>query len=123
MTARVLDAGINFIDTAEMYAIPPRAETMGSTERIIGRWLQQRGCRDRLVLATKVAGPMGGGPNDLGLSRKHILDAVEARGAFGAVEGLEGRAAADQEDRQDPRQESHPPPPWDHRGPACRIEL
>ena len=52
-----LDAGVNFIDTAEMYAVPPRAETQGSTETIIGRWLRQRGCRDRVVIATKVAGP------------------------------------------------------------------
>ena len=48
--------GINFIDTAEMYSIPPRAETQGSTERIIGTWLQSRRGRDRLVIATKVSG-------------------------------------------------------------------
>ncbi len=48
--------GINFIDTAEMYSIPPRAETQGSTERIIGTWLKSRGGRDRLVIATKVSG-------------------------------------------------------------------
>ena len=52
-----LDAGINFIDTAEMYAVPPRAETAGSTEEIVGQWLRERGCRERIVLATKVAGP------------------------------------------------------------------
>lgn len=51
-----LAAGINFIDTAEMYAVPPRAETCGASESIVGRWLagQQR---DRILLATKVAGP------------------------------------------------------------------
>ncbi|MBK1643323.1 NADP(H)-dependent aldo-keto reductase [Thiocapsa imhoffii] len=54
---RALDAGINFLDTAEMYPVPPRAETMGRTEEFIGTWLQARGCRDRVVLATKVAGP------------------------------------------------------------------
>ena len=48
--------GINFIDTAEMYAIPPRRETQGSTERIIGTWLAARGGRDKIVLATKVSG-------------------------------------------------------------------
>lgn len=48
--------GVNLIDTAEMYAIPPRAETQGSTERIIGTWLKARGGRNKLVLATKVAG-------------------------------------------------------------------
>ncbi len=52
-----LDAGVNFIDTAEMYSIPPRAESMGSTETIIGNWLKQRGCRDKVTLASKVAGP------------------------------------------------------------------
>ena len=52
-----LAAGINFIDAAEIYPVPPRAETQGLTERYIGTWLQQRGGRDRLVLASKVAGP------------------------------------------------------------------
>ncbi len=51
-----LDQGVNFIDTAELYAIPPRPETAGSTERIIGSWLKARGGRDRVVLATKVVG-------------------------------------------------------------------
>jgi len=52
-----LDAGINFIDTAEMYPVPPRAETQGRTEAYVGSWLRQRGNRNRVVLATKVAGP------------------------------------------------------------------
>lgn len=52
-----LDSGINFIDTAESYPIPPSAERQGATERIIGTWLKARGTRDRVVLATKVAGP------------------------------------------------------------------
>jgi aryl-alcohol dehydrogenase-like predicted oxidoreductase len=51
-----LEAGVNFIDTAEIYPVPPRAETYGATEEIIGRWLADRGTRDRVVLATKVAG-------------------------------------------------------------------
>ena len=51
-----LDHGINFIDTAELYSIPPRAETQGSTETIIGSWLKARGGRDRLVIASKVVG-------------------------------------------------------------------
>ena len=50
------DRGVTFIDTAEMYAIPPKAETQGSTERIIGTWLKRRGGRDRIVLASKVSG-------------------------------------------------------------------
>ncbi len=50
--------GVNFIDTAEMYAVPARRETYGATERIIGNWLASRpGVRDKVVLATKVAGP------------------------------------------------------------------
>ncbi|CAB3666584.1 Protein tas [Paraburkholderia phenoliruptrix] len=53
-----LDHGINLIDTAEMYPVPPRAQTQGSTERFIGTWLaQHRGARDKIVLATKIAGP------------------------------------------------------------------
>lgn len=48
--------GINFFDTAEMYASPPKADTQGNTERIIGKWLKARGGRDKLVLASKVAG-------------------------------------------------------------------
>ncbi|MET0066790.1 MAG: NADP(H)-dependent aldo-keto reductase [Candidatus Thiodiazotropha sp.] len=54
---RALAAGINFIDTAEMYPVPPRAETQGETERQIGSWFTRRGQRDRVILATKVAGP------------------------------------------------------------------
>ncbi len=52
-----LDHGINFIDTAELYSIPPRRETQGSTERIIGTWLKARGNRDKVVLASKAVGP------------------------------------------------------------------
>jgi aryl-alcohol dehydrogenase-like predicted oxidoreductase len=52
-----LDHGIDFIDTAEMYAVPPTAETYGKTETYIGTWLAARGRRDRIVLATKVVGP------------------------------------------------------------------
>jgi len=55
---RALARGVNFIDTAEMYSVPPRAETYGATEAIIGNWLASRpGVRQRVVLATKVAGP------------------------------------------------------------------
>jgi aryl-alcohol dehydrogenase-like predicted oxidoreductase len=53
-------AGINFIDTAEMYPIPPKADTQGQTERIIGSWLAAQGGRDRIVLASKVVGRNGG---------------------------------------------------------------
>jgi aryl-alcohol dehydrogenase-like predicted oxidoreductase len=50
------ERGVNFFDTAEMYASPPKAETQGNTERIIGAWLKRSGKRDRIVLASKVAG-------------------------------------------------------------------
>ena len=49
--------GINFIDTAEMYPVPPKAETQGETERILGQYLKARGNRDELIIATKVSGP------------------------------------------------------------------
>jgi aryl-alcohol dehydrogenase-like predicted oxidoreductase len=61
--ARSLERGIDFIDTAEMYAVPTRAETFGATETIIGHWFAKNpGVRDRIVLATKVAGPSRGMP-------------------------------------------------------------
>jgi aryl-alcohol dehydrogenase-like predicted oxidoreductase len=51
-----VDRGVNFIDTAELYPIPPRRETQGATERIIGDWLRSRRARDRVILASKVVG-------------------------------------------------------------------
>ncbi len=60
---RAVERGVNFIDTAEMYAVPARKETCGATEAIIGRWFVARpGLRERVVLATKVAGPSRGMP-------------------------------------------------------------
>jgi aryl-alcohol dehydrogenase-like predicted oxidoreductase len=60
---RSLERGVNFIDTAEMYAVPPRAETFNTTEIIIGNWLAKNpSARQKLVLATKVAGPSRGMP-------------------------------------------------------------
>lgn len=53
---RCLDAGINFFDTAELYTIPPRPTTQGDSERIVGRFMAERANRDRIVLATKIAG-------------------------------------------------------------------
>ena len=52
-----VDAGINFIDTAEMYPIPPSEETYGKTEEILGNWLKQRGNREQLIIATKICPP------------------------------------------------------------------
>jgi aryl-alcohol dehydrogenase-like predicted oxidoreductase len=68
---RALDLGINFFDTADVYS-------NGASEHILGKALHGAAARDQLVIATKVNGPMGPGPNDRGLSRKHILDAVDA---------------------------------------------
>jgi aryl-alcohol dehydrogenase-like predicted oxidoreductase len=60
---RAIEHGINFLDTAEMYAVPARQETFGATETIIGRWLAARpGLRQKIVLASKVAGPSRGMP-------------------------------------------------------------
>ena len=53
------DNGINFFDTAELYSVPPRKETFGSTEKIIGKWLDQNCCREKIILATKVVGRSG----------------------------------------------------------------
>ena len=69
MVGRALDGGINFIDTADVYSA-------GESETMVGRAL--KGCRQDVVLATKVRGRMGEGPNDVGLSRLHIMEAVEA---------------------------------------------
>jgi len=68
---RAIEAGINFFDTADAYSI-------GVSETIVGRSLREFTRRDDVVIATKVFFPMGPGPNDGGLSRKHIVKAVEA---------------------------------------------
>ncbi|MFX8616452.1 aldo/keto reductase, partial [Acinetobacter baumannii] len=52
-----LSKGINFIDTAEMYPVPPKAETQGLTEAYIGSWIAKSGKRDQIILATKATGP------------------------------------------------------------------
>ncbi len=76
---RAVELGINFVDTADIYSSWAEGNPGGVSEEIIGRWMQERGVRrDRVVLATKVRGKMGDGPNDHGLSRSHILDGVEA---------------------------------------------
>jgi 1-deoxyxylulose-5-phosphate synthase len=72
---RAADAGVDFIDTADAYPVPPTPETAGRTEEIVGKWLA--GKRDRFVLATKCRIRTGTGPNDEGLSRRHILRSVE----------------------------------------------
>jgi aryl-alcohol dehydrogenase-like predicted oxidoreductase len=79
---RALERGIDFVDTAEMYAVPARAETYGATERILGSWFASRpGVRDRIVLATKVAGPSRGMPwvrnGSANLTRADIVRACD----------------------------------------------
>ena len=68
---RPSSSGINFFDTADMYSL-------GVSEEVVGRALRDFAPRDQVVIATKVFFPMGDGPNDRGLSRKHILDAIDA---------------------------------------------
>lgn len=72
------DAGINFIDTADIYSTWVAGNPGGVSESIIGSWLKQNDIpREKLLIATKVRGKMGEGPNAEGLSRTHILSAVE----------------------------------------------
>jgi 1-deoxyxylulose-5-phosphate synthase len=75
---RAFEGGVDFIDTADVYPLGGDLTTVGRTEEIVGRWMRDRGSRDRVVLATKCAGRVGPGPNDGGLSRYHIQRAVEA---------------------------------------------
>src|SRR5437588_5517548 len=72
---KAAERGVTFLDTADVYPVPPSVETAGRTEAIVGAWLQ--GKRDRFVLATKCRMRVGHGPNDEGLSRRHLLKACE----------------------------------------------
>jgi aryl-alcohol dehydrogenase-like predicted oxidoreductase len=72
---RAAGHGVTFIDTADVYPVPPTVETAGRTEDIVGKWLQGR--REQFVLATKCRMRVGPGPNDEGLSRKHVLKAAD----------------------------------------------
>lgn len=75
---RAVELGCNFIDTADIYSRWVDGNPGGVSEQIIGDWLQNSGVkREDVIIATKVRGPMGDGPNDKGLSRHHILNAVE----------------------------------------------
>jgi len=73
---------VNFFDTAELYAIPPRAETYGRTEEIIGNWFRKTGNRNQIILASKVCGPTGWCPHIRGgksrLDKKNITLTCEA---------------------------------------------
>ena len=75
---RAVAFGIDFIDTAEMYPVPPEADTQGRTEAYIGSWLRRRGSRDDVIIATKASGPgldhIRGGPR---LTREHLHQAID----------------------------------------------
>jgi aryl-alcohol dehydrogenase-like predicted oxidoreductase len=76
---RAIESGVNFIDTADVYSRWAEGNPGGVSETIIGNWITKYKIpRDQVVLATKVRGQMGYGPNDQGLSRTHILNAVDA---------------------------------------------
>ena len=68
--ARALERGVNFFDTADMYSV-------GASEQVLGRALKDLAKRDQVVIATKAFYAMGDGPNDRGLSRKHLFDAID----------------------------------------------
>ncbi len=72
---KAFEHGVFFLDTADVYPVPPSPETAGRSEDIIGKWLASK--RDRIVLATKCRMRVGHGVNDEGLSRRHILKAVD----------------------------------------------
>ena len=78
---RAFAAGINFVDTAEMYAVPPSAESYGKTEQIVGTWLKRQP-RDKVILATKATGPgrslswIRGGPS--GFDAQNLTEALDS---------------------------------------------
>ena len=77
----ILDAayegGIRFLDTADVYPVPMTLGTLGATERIIGRWIRERGVRDEIALATKGYFTVGRFPHQRGNSRRHLIEACE----------------------------------------------
>ena len=79
---RAKTAGINFLDTAEMYPVPPRPETYAATERVIGNWFKRQGDRADWILASKIAGPGNGishiRDGQLKFNREHIVAALDA---------------------------------------------
>ncbi len=74
---RAHEAGVDFLDTADVYPLGGSLETVGRTEEILGRWMRDRQNRDSIFLATKCRGRMGSGPNDQGVSRYHVQRAVD----------------------------------------------
>lgn len=74
---KAFDHDLKFFDSADVYPAGGGLETAGATEEIIGRWMKERGNRDQLILATKCCAPTRKGMNNRGLSRQHIIEAVE----------------------------------------------
>jgi aryl-alcohol dehydrogenase-like predicted oxidoreductase len=106
-----LAAGVNFVDTAEMYSVPPRPETYGSTERIIGNWFKRRGNRDRVILATKAAGPARLLPQ-----ASHVRGGVSHFNRKNLEEALDGSLRRLQTDYVDLYQLHWPDRPTNHFG-------
>src|SRR3982074_258397 len=77
-TDAYLEAGGTFIDTADVYSRWAPGNSGGESEIVLGKWMAARKKRGAALIATKVMGPMGPGPNDKGLSRQHIMEGVEA---------------------------------------------
>jgi aryl-alcohol dehydrogenase-like predicted oxidoreductase len=77
---KAADGGINLLDVADVYPLGGTLATAGRTEEIVGRWLKAKGAsaRDNFIVATKAAGPMGPNAWDRGMSRKHLLSAIDA---------------------------------------------
>ena len=79
-----IDRGVNFIDTAEMYAVPTKAETYGKTEEIVGNWIKSKKNRDKIILATKIASKSSGlswvraGGKKLSFNKKNVNAAIDA---------------------------------------------
>ena len=73
---RAVELGMDFVDTADVYPVPPSSDTWGRTEEIVGRWLHSR--RPRVAVATKCVNRVGPGANDQGGGRKHVIEACEA---------------------------------------------
>ena len=80
-----LERGINFFDTAELYAVMPRQGTYGKTEEIIGNWFKEKNNRDKVILASKIASKtegdlnwIRGGSKNLGFDKKNINEAIDA---------------------------------------------
>lgn len=75
-----LEQGVNFIDTAEMYSVPAKPETQGSTEKVIGSWIKKTGRRDEVVIASKIVGPSDMASHireDLGYHKAALEDAID----------------------------------------------